>query len=137
MERKNLVSRTNLILFPLLRESVISKSAREQNRTFTAQHIIKYIRFCVFAALFLCFPVIESFGQKVSIASGTLNALTTWTDLIAGTGNITIVVGTTGGTNSLAGSIAINDALFDNSNSFIGIVTATPTANSFTLQNSA
>ena len=72
-------------------------------------------------------------GQKVSFASGNLNAAASWADLIAGTGNITTTAGSTAGTNATASSIAVNDALFDNANNFIGIVSAIPTVNSFTL----
>ncbi len=79
----------------------------------------------------------NSWGQNyfVSLASGNLNALATWTNLVAGTGNITTSAISANGSNTTAGSIAVGDALFDNSNNFIGIVTATPTTTTFTLQN--
>ena len=86
-------------------------------------------------ALLLNVFVSESFGQKVSKASGLLTDVTTWTDLIPGTGNITISSGGTTGLNDSPGSISAGDAIFDGSDNFVGIVSAVPTTSSFTLQN--
>jgi gliding motility-associated-like protein len=85
----------------------------------------------------LCLLGTYASGQKVSKATGTISALSTWTDLIPGTGSLTVLSGNTGGSNSTAGAVAVNDALFDNQNNFIGIVIALPTTTSFTLQNGA
>lgn len=85
----------------------------------------------------LVFALGQAWGQKVSRQTGTLATAATWFDIVAGTGNITTTVGSTAGTNATASSIAINDAIFDNANNFIGIVSATPTTTTFTLQNTA
>ena len=94
------------------------------------------IRRLVLGVVILSLIFSNTFAQKVSKATGNINALTTWTDLINGTGNITIVSGTTTGTFTSGGAVVANDALFDNSNQFIGIVTSTA-GTIFTLQNSA
>jgi hypothetical protein len=80
---------------------------------------------------------LSMFGQKVSKASGNLNTLTTWTDLVAGNGTINIsfddMIGSfTGDT----GAIKVGDVLFNDSDKFVGIVSAAASPN-FTLHNPA
>jgi gliding motility-associated-like protein len=99
--------------------------------------MMKTITISALMVLFFCFSETSSLAQKVSKASGFLNATSTWTDLVPGTGTITISAGSTTGTNSGAGAISVNDAVFDSANGFIGIVAAVTDANSFTLQNGA
>ncbi len=77
------------------------------------------------------------FGQKVSKASGNLNSLSTWTDLVAGSGTINIsfdnIIGTfTGDT----GTFKVGDVLFNDSDKFVGMVSATAFPD-FTLHNPA
>jgi gliding motility-associated-like protein len=137
MEHINPVSDLSLILF-----SDSSRISNPRNRTGETMKPgtpgwLKTITIPAIMVLFFCLTISSSFGQKVSKATGQLNALTTWTDLIPGTGTITITAGSISGTNSGAGSISAGDVLFDSSNGFIGIVATTPTANSFTLQNLA
>jgi hypothetical protein len=62
-----------------------------------------------------------SSAQKVSIASGNLNSPSTWTDLVNGKGSITIHTGENTGSYTET-EIAVNDALFDNTGNFVGIV---------------
>jgi hypothetical protein len=56
---------------------------------------------------------------------------------VAGTGTISITIGTTSGTNSSVSSITVGDILFDGGNGYIGVVATTPTTGTFTLVDNA
>jgi gliding motility-associated-like protein len=137
MGHKNLASAAIPGIFSIIGKYVFSRTNSYNFGTSGTFRFKKTISISAILLLILCLNGTDSLGQKVSKATGLLNVPGTWTDLIPGTGNITISTGNKDGTNSASGAIAINDALFDNLNNFIGIVNAVPTSTSFTLQNGA
>ena len=97
----------------------------------------RHFRQLTFVVGCIVFSNLSMFGQKISKASGNLNTLSTWTDLVAGNGTINIsfdnMIGSfTGDT----GAIKAGDVLFNDSDKFVGIVSAAAFPD-FTLHNPA